>query len=192
MSLWCWLNRVVLAFENMDYFVKCVCLYVYFFLSATFNTSLFHLVTCLFHFYSRSSYHFSLCFIPSRVDELNKLAGLQCMRLHSSAGRALKCKHRDRGFESCWCPEKTFFRLLLNCLNSTAMVTYSFHLCFRSSHHFVLRITFSALVWSMQIMACVLIISFIGFCKLGDIAYVIPNVLLFESVILTFLFSLPT
>ena len=31
---------------------------------------------------------FSLCFIPFTVDELNKLACLQCMGLHSSAGRA--------------------------------------------------------------------------------------------------------
>ena len=32
---------------------------------------------------------FSVSFL-SRVDELNKLAGLQCMGLHSSAGRALQ------------------------------------------------------------------------------------------------------
>ena len=37
-------------------------------------------------------------------------------------------------------PRKRFFELLRNCLNcdSTAMVTYSFHLYSRSSHHFIL------------------------------------------------------
>ena len=37
-------------------------------------------------------------------------------------------------------PKKLFFGLLRNCLNcdSTAMVTHSFHLYSRSSHHFIL------------------------------------------------------
>ena len=52
------------------------------------------------------------------------------MGLHSSAGRALQCERRGHGFESRRRPKKTFFGLLRNCLNcdSTAMVTYSFHL----------------------------------------------------------------
>ena len=42
------------------------------------------MVTYSFHLYSRSSHNFILCSFLSRVDELNKLAGLQCMSLHSS------------------------------------------------------------------------------------------------------------
>ena len=49
------------------------------------------------HLYSRSS--FCVSFL-SRVDELNKLVCLQCMGLHSSAGRALQRKRRGHGFES--------------------------------------------------------------------------------------------
>ena len=47
-----------------------------------------------------------------------------------SAGRALQRDRRGYGFESRWSPEKLFFGLVCNCLNcdSTAMVTYSFHL----------------------------------------------------------------
>ena len=37
----------------------------------------------------------------SRVDELNKLASLQCMGLHSSAGRVLQRERRGHGFKSC-------------------------------------------------------------------------------------------
>ena len=48
--------------------------------------------------------------IPSRVDELNKLACSQCMVLHSSIGRALQCERRGHGFESRWSPETPFFR----------------------------------------------------------------------------------
>ena len=36
----------------------------------------------------------------SRVDDLNKLACLQCMGLHSSDGRALQHERRGHGFES--------------------------------------------------------------------------------------------
>ena len=36
----------------------------------------------------------------SRVDELNKLACLQCMGLHSSAGRAQQRERRGHGFKS--------------------------------------------------------------------------------------------
>ena len=53
----------------------------------------------------------------------------------SSAGRALQREHRGHVFESRWNPETLFFGLLrtwVNC-DSTAMVTYSFHLYFRSS-----------------------------------------------------------
>ena len=42
---------------------------------------------------------FSVSFL-SRVDELNKLASLQYMGLHSSAGRALQRQRRGHGFES--------------------------------------------------------------------------------------------
>ena len=49
----------------------------------------------------------------SRVDELHKLASLQCLGLHSSTGRALQRERRGHGFE------------LLK-LPFTAMVTYSF------------------------------------------------------------------
>ena len=147
---------------------------------------------------------FSVSFL-SRVDELNKLACLHCMGLHSSAGKALQRERRGHGkpfqfgncdghifisfafpqftsFHSVFhsfhglmnsinCPASNvwvftaqlgehcsanaeatglspveapknvfFFGLLRNCLNcsSTAMVTYSFHLYSRSSHHFIL------------------------------------------------------
>ena len=36
----------------------------------------------------------------SRIDELTKLAGLQCRGLHSSAGRALQRERRGHVFES--------------------------------------------------------------------------------------------
>ena len=76
----------------------------------------------------------------SRVDELNKLARLQCMGLHSSAGRALQRERRGHGFESRCSPEKLFQATsqLLK-LQFTAMVTFSFHLYSRSSHHSVLN-----------------------------------------------------
>ena len=52
----------------------------------------------------------SLCVsFLSRDDELNKLAGLQCMGVHSSAGRVLGRERRGHGFESRWSPEKLFF-----------------------------------------------------------------------------------
>ena len=41
---------------------------------------------------------FSVSF-RSRVEELNKLASLQYMGLHSSAGRALQRERRGHGFE---------------------------------------------------------------------------------------------
>ena len=72
----------------------------------------------------------------SRVDELNKLAGLQCMGLHSSAGRALQRERRGHEFEFRWNPaRKTFFRAIWQLLELrfTAMVIYSFHLYSRSS-----------------------------------------------------------
>ena len=56
------------------------------------------------------------------------------MGLHSSAGRALQRERRGHGFESRWSLEKLLFGL------STAMVTYSFHLCSCSSHHSFLYI----------------------------------------------------
>ena len=85
---------------------------------------------------------FSVSFL-SRVDELNKLASLQCMGLHSSAGRALQRYRRGHGFESRWSPENLFFGLFsqLLKLRFTAMVTYSFHLYSRSSHHFIQSLT---------------------------------------------------
>ena len=65
----------------------------------------------------------------SRVDELNKLACLQCMGLHSSAVRTLQRERRGHGFESHWSPEKPFLGAILQLLKLwfTAMVTYSFH-----------------------------------------------------------------
>ena len=67
---------------------------------------------------------FSVPFL-SRVDELNKLANLQYMGLHSSAGRALQRQRRGHGFKSRWSPEKLFFGLFLQLLKLpfTAMVT---------------------------------------------------------------------
>ena len=69
----------------------------------------------------------------------NKLASLQCMGLHSSAGRALQRERRGHGFESRWSPEKHIFGLFsqLLKLQFTAMVTYSFHLYSRTSYHFI-------------------------------------------------------
>ena len=66
----------------------------------------------------------------SRVDELNKLACLQCMGLHSSAGRGLQRERRGHGFESRWSPEKLSFGLLRNLLNYDHNCD---HLYFRSS-----------------------------------------------------------
>ena len=63
----------------------------------------------------------------SQVDELNKLAGLHCMGLHSSAGRALQRERRGHGFRNPFeAPKNFFFGLFRNCLNcdSTAMVTF--------------------------------------------------------------------
>ena len=57
------------------------------------------------------------------------------------ASRALQRKHRGLRFESHWSPEKLFFGLFCNCLLKlwfTTMVTCSFHLYSRSSHHFIL------------------------------------------------------
>ena len=49
-----------------------------------FAVNLQMMVTYSIHLYSRNS-HISFCVsFLSRVDELNKLAGLQCMGLHSS------------------------------------------------------------------------------------------------------------
>ena len=63
---------------------------------------------------------FSVSFL-SRVDELNKLASLQCMGLHSSAGRALQRERRGPGsnpFEAL----KNFFRAIFrNCLNCNSL-----------------------------------------------------------------------
>ena len=56
--------------------------------------------TYSFHLYSRSSHNFNLCFILSRVDKLNKLAGSQCIGLQSSAGRALQRERIGHEFES--------------------------------------------------------------------------------------------
>ena len=58
--------------------------------------------TSSFHLYFRSSQLISLCVsFLSRVDELSKLASLQCMGLYSSDGRALQRERRGHGFESC-------------------------------------------------------------------------------------------
>ena len=54
------------------------------------------------HFFCIPAVHiisFSVSFF-SRVDELNKLASLQCLGLHSSALRALQRQRRAHGFES--------------------------------------------------------------------------------------------
>ena len=45
----------------------------------------------------------------SRVDELYKLACLQCTDLHTSAGRVLQRERRGHGFESRRSPENLFF-----------------------------------------------------------------------------------
>ena len=44
--------------------------------------------------------HISAVSFLSRVDELDKLAGLQSMGLHSSASRALQCEREGHGLES--------------------------------------------------------------------------------------------
>ena len=74
------------------------------------------MVTYSFRFYSRSSYNFILCFILSRVDELNKLASSQCMGPHSSAGRALQCENAEATGSNPVEAPKDFFGLLRNCL----------------------------------------------------------------------------
>ena len=56
---------------------------------------------------------FSVSFL-SRVDELNKLASLQCMGVYSSAGGALQRERRGHGFESRYSPDKTFFRAIFS------------------------------------------------------------------------------
>ena len=63
---------------------------------------------------------FSVSFL-SRVDELNKLASLQYMGLHSSAGRVLQSQRRGHGFESRWSPEKLFSGYFRNCLNCDSL-----------------------------------------------------------------------
>ena len=68
-------------------------------------------LTILFFFICIPAVHiisFGFSFL-SRVDELNKLACLQCMGLHRSAGRALQRERRGPGFESRWSPVKLFF-----------------------------------------------------------------------------------
>ena len=81
---------------------------------------------------------FSVSFL-SQVDELNKLASLQCMGLHSSAGRALQALTQRPRVRIPLKPGKSFFGLFsqLLKLRFTAMVTYSFYLYSRSSHHFI-------------------------------------------------------
>ena len=74
---------------------------------------LFHIYKCVnydslrwshtvIHFICIPAVHIiSFCVsLLSRINELNKLAGLQCMALHSSAGRALQRECRSHGFES--------------------------------------------------------------------------------------------
>ena len=68
----------------------------------------------------------------SRVDELNKLAGLQGMGLHSSAGRALQRQRRGHGFESRWSPEILFFRLFRNCLSCDSLRWSHTHFIWKS------------------------------------------------------------
>ena len=63
-----------------------------------------------FHLYSRSSHFISLrVSFLSRVDKLNKLAGLQCMGLHSSAGTALQRERRGHGSNSVEAPKTSVF-----------------------------------------------------------------------------------
>ena len=66
----------------------------------------------------------------SRVDELNKLACLRCMGLHSSAGRALQHERRGHGFESRLSPRKPFFGLFRNCLNYDSLRSSHIHFNF--------------------------------------------------------------
>ena len=76
----------------------------------------------------------------SRVDELNKLAGSQCMGLHSSGWLSTAALTQRPRLRIPLKPRKTFFRAISQFLKLrfTAMVTYSFHLYSRSSHHFIL------------------------------------------------------
>ena len=80
----------------------------------------------------------------SRVDELNKLAGLQCMGLHSSGWQSTAALTQRPRARIPLKPRNPFFFFrafsqLLK-LRFTAMVTYSFHLYSRSSHHFKIYI----------------------------------------------------
>ena len=60
---------------------------------------------CDAHFICISTVHIiSFCVYSFRVDELKKLACLQCMGLHCSTGRALQRERRGHGFELFYWP----------------------------------------------------------------------------------------
>ena len=63
---------------------------------------------------------FSVSFL-SRVDELNKLASLQCMGLHSSAGRALQRHAEATGSNPVEAPKTFFSGYFRNCLNCDSL-----------------------------------------------------------------------
>ena len=63
---------------------------------------------------------FSVSFL-SRVDELNKLACLQYMGLHSSAGRALRANAEATGSNPVEAPKNFFSGYFRNCLNCDSL-----------------------------------------------------------------------
>ena len=79
------------------------------------------IVTDSSHLYSRSSPKFILCFIQflSRVDELNKLASLQCVGLQAQLGEHCSANAEATGSNPVEAPKKFFhfFGLFRNCLN---------------------------------------------------------------------------
>ena len=83
----------------------------------------------------------------SLVDELNKLACLQCMGRHSSAGRALQRERRGHGFESRWSSEKLFSGVFRNCLNCDLL---------RWSHIHFFILLFMILIWWNIVISIVL------------------------------------
>ena len=71
------------------------------------------------HFICIPAFHiisFCLSFL-SRVDELNKLAGLQCVGLHGSAGRAVQVRTQRPRVRIPLKPRRTFFGLFRHYLN---------------------------------------------------------------------------
>ena len=86
-------------------------------------------------------YIISFCVLfLSRFDELNKLAGSQCMGLHSSAGRALQRERRGHGFKSRRSPEKLFSGLYVIAIQ--LRWSHIHFICFPAVHIISLCVSF--------------------------------------------------